>query len=133
MKYLLDVNVLVAWGWADHADHERVARWIGKVKQVGGGALLTSAVPQLGFVRVSVQRTGGQVLPEEAGRVLAGMLRSLGAGHEFVPDDQEALQWPEWCGSAARTTDAHLVALAKAHGAELATLDQGIPGAYVIS
>lgn len=133
MKYLLDVNVLVAWGWADHADHDRVARWIGRVRRKGGAVLLTSAVPQLGFVRVSVQRTGGQVSPEAAGRVLAGMLRSLAAGHEFLPDDQEASQWPEWCQSAARTTDAHLLALAEAHGAELATLDQGIPGACVIS
>lgn len=133
MKYLLDVNALVAWGWADHADHDRVARWIGRVRKAGGVVLLTSAVPQLGFVRVSVQRTGGQVSPEAAGRVLAGMLRSLAAGHEFLPDDQEASQWPEWCQSAARTTDAHLLALAQAHGAELATLDQGIPGACVIS
>ena len=23
MKYLLDVNVLLAWGWADHTDHRR--------------------------------------------------------------------------------------------------------------
>ena len=132
MKYLLDVNVLVAWGWADHADHDRVARWIAKVMRKGGVVLLTSAVPQLGFVRVSVQRTGGQVTPEAAGRVLAGMLHSLGAGHEFLPDDREALQWPEWCQSAARTTDAHLIALAQARGAELATLDRGIPGACVI-
>lgn len=132
MKYLLDVNVLVAWGWADHADHDRVARWIGRVRKTSGTVLLTSAVPQLGFVRVSVQRTGGQVSPAAAGRVLAGMLRSLGAGHEFLPDDQEASQWPEWCQSAARTTDAHLIALAQAHEAELATLDRGIPGACVI-
>ena len=133
MKYLLDVNVLVAWGWADHADHDRVARWIGKVRKRGGDDLLTSAIPQLGFVRVSVQRTGGQVSPEAAGQVLSGMLRALGAVHEFVPDDQEASPWPAWCQAAARTTDAHLLALAKAHGAELATLDQGIPGAFLIS
>ena len=132
MKYLLDVNVLVAWGWADHADHDRVARWIGKVGKKGGDTLLTSAIPQLGFVRVAAQRTGGQVSPEAAGRVLTGMLRALGSGHEFVPDDREASRWPVWCQTASRTTDAHLLALAKAHGAELATLDQGIPGAFII-
>jgi predicted nucleic acid-binding protein len=128
MKYLLDVNVLTAWGWADHADHDRVARWIGKVRKKGGDGLLTSAIPQLGFVRVSVQRTGGEVSPE----VLTGMLRALGSGHEFVPDDQEASRWPAWCQAASRTTDAHLLGLAKAHGAELATLDRGIPGAFII-
>jgi predicted nucleic acid-binding protein len=132
MKYLLDVNLLVAWGWADHADHDRVARWIGKVGKKRGDAVLTSAIPQLGFVRVSVQRTGGQVLPEAAGQVLAGMLEALGSGHEFIPDDQEASHWPAWCQAASRTTDAHLLALAKAHGADLATLDEGIPGAFII-
>ena len=94
--------------------------------------LLTSAIPQLGFVRVSVQRTTGQVSPEAAGEVLSGMLRSLGGAHEFVPDDQEAFCWPVWCKAASRTTDVHLLALAKAHGAELATLDRGIPGAFIV-
>ena len=132
MKYLLDVNVLVAWGWADHADHRRAARWIGNARKKGGTTLLTSAIPQLGFVRVSVQRTSGQVSPEAASEVLSGMLGTLGARHRFVPDDQPAAQWPAWCVVAARTTDAHLLALAKANGAELATLDQGIPGAFLI-
>lgn len=132
MKYLLDVNVLVAWGWADHVEHDRVVRWIGTRKKKDGEVLLTSAIPQLGFVRVSVQRTGGQVSPAAAGRVLSGMLLSLGAAHEFIPDGQDSFDWPAWCQSASRTTDAHLRALAKAHGAELATLDNGIPGALIL-
>ena len=133
MKYLLDVNVLVAWGWADHAEHDCVARWIARVKKTRNDILLTSAIPQLGFVRVSVQRTGGAVSLESAGSTLAGMLRSLGARHLFIPDDQEANPWPEWCQSASRSTDAHLLTLARAHGSELATLDRGIPGAYLVS
>jgi toxin-antitoxin system PIN domain toxin len=132
MKYLLDVNVLVAWGWADHAEHERAARWVGKIRRRNDHRLLTSAIPQLGFVRVSVQRTRGQISPDAAGHVLSGMLRSLGTRHEFVPDDQQAARWPAWCTTATRTTDAHLLSLAKEHGAELATLDQGIPGAFLI-
>jgi len=132
MKYLLDVNVLVSWGWADHAEHDRVARWIGRVRKNGKHTLLTSVIPQLGFVRVSVQRTGGQVSPEAAGGVLSDMLRSLGAVHEFVPDNREAFKWPAWCQTGSGTTDAHLLALAKAHGAELATLDKRIPGACII-
>ena len=133
MKYLLDVNVLVAWGWSDHADHDRVARWIGKVQKSGEDMLLTSAIPQLGFVRVSVQRTAGQVSPAVAGEVLSGMLESLGRAHRFVPDDRAAFLWPRWCKAASQTTDAHLLALAKGHAAELATLDQGIPGGLIIA
>lgn len=132
VRYLLDVNVLLAWGWADHSDHHRVVRWLGDVKNQEGAIFLTSSIPQLGFVRVSVQRTAGQVSPVEAGLVLAGMLGSPGIRHEFLPDDQDALQWPAWCRTAGATTDAHLLALATAHGAVLATLDRGIPGAHLI-
>lgn len=132
MRYLLDVNVLVAWGWADHADHVRVAAWVGRGLREAGTLYLTSVIPQLGFVRVSVQRTGGQVSPQLAGKTLAAMLSCLGAAHHFVPDDQPATCWPAWCQSASRTTDAHLLAVAAAHGAQLATLDTGIPGAFLV-
>ena len=39
-KYLLDVNVLVAWGWADHADHLRAAKWIGSMKRIPASFLI---------------------------------------------------------------------------------------------
>jgi predicted nucleic acid-binding protein len=132
MKYLLDVNVLVAWGWSDHLDHERTAAWIASARRQKATTLLTSAIPQLGFVRVSVQRTAGRVTVREAGKTLAGMLRSLGARHAFLGDDRPALDFPDWCRHALRTTDAHLFQLAEAHGAKLATLDTGIPGAFLI-
>ena len=132
MNYLLDVNVLVAWGWSDHADHDRVAGWIASMMHSKSAVLLSSAIPQLGFVRVSVQRSGGQVTPDLAGKTLAGMLQVLGKRHRFLADDMNALAWPSWCHDASPTTDAHLLALAKAHGAELATLAAGIPGAYII-
>lgn len=132
MKYLLDVNVLVACGWADHVDHARVDQWLAARIQEGDHELITSAIPELGFVRVSVLRGGGQVTPQQASAVLAGMLQALGGSHRFLPDDQTAESWPAWCQGAARTTDAHLAALAVAHGAQLATLDKGIPGAHLI-
>jgi predicted nucleic acid-binding protein len=132
MKYLLDVNMLVAWGWADHSDHDRVTKWIEARLTTRGDKLLTSPIPQLGFVRVSAQRSGGHVTPEVSGKVLAGLLAVLGAKHEFLPDDHEAISWPSWCQSAVKTTDAHLLALAAAHGAQLATLDGGIPGAFLL-
>lgn len=133
MQYLLDVNVLVAWGWADHADHRRTAEWIGAMKAKRGTKLVTSAIPELGFVRVSVQRTGGRLPVSEAAHVLSGMLRSLGKAHLFLPDDCSAGEgWPDWCVAASGTTDAHLATLAERHGCLLATLDEGIPNAFVI-
>ena len=66
------------------------------------------------------------------GRTLGGMLASLGAHHVFLPDDQSATDWPDWCRGAGQTTDAHLVSLAAKHQARLATLDTAIPDAFVI-
>ncbi|MCH7228668.1 PIN domain-containing protein [Haloferula sp. A504] len=133
MTYLLDVNVLVAWGWADHADHYRAARWIGEMIHRADTTLLTSAIPELGFIRVSLQRAGGRLSPSEATRVLHGLIRTLGTSHRFLADDlSSTLGLPEWCLGASRSTDAHLVALANDHNARLATLDTGIPGAYLI-
>ena len=133
MKYLLDVNVLVAWGWADHVDHARAAAWIAAMKAKRGVTLATSAIPELGFVRVSIQRTGGLLAIEETANTLAGMLGTLGRKHTFLPDNQSSAgQWPIWCSSASGTTDAHLIALSGSHGFLLATLDERIPGAFLI-
>lgn len=131
MTHLLDVNVLVAWGWADHAEHKRVARWIRSIREAGSG-IATSAIPELGFVRVSVQRSRGTLSIEDAAAALQGLLQSVNLGHTFLPDDCSATEFPLWCVSPAQTTDAHLLDLATKHGARLATLDRSIPGAFVI-
>jgi predicted nucleic acid-binding protein len=132
VRYLLDTNVLIAWGWQDHVDHDRAAAWIAAVKRVRSTTLLTSGIPQLGFVRVSVQRAAGRLTVSEAARVLSSMLDALGQNHRFVADNIESIEWPDWCRSASRTTDAHLLSLASANQAELATLDNGIPGAFLL-
>ena len=133
MSYLLDVNVLLAWGWADHADHRRAATWIAAVRSQGEGRLLTSAIPELGFVRVSVQRAAGRLGVAEASKTLASMLRALGDCHGFLADDRSSAEpFPDWCEAASRTTDAHLLELARRHRATLATLDTGIPGAFLL-
>lgn len=132
MNYLLDVNVLVAWGWKDHADHARVAGWVATERALPGSLLMTSPIPELGFVRVSTQRSRGQISPTQASLVLESMIQSLGQAHAFLPDDEAARIWPSWCQGPGRTTDAHLLRLAQGHEATLVTLDQGIPGAYLI-
>jgi predicted nucleic acid-binding protein len=131
MNYLLDVNVLMAWGWSDHLEHDRTAVWIAATKK-NKEMLVTSAIPQLGFIRVSVQRAAGQLTVNEAARTLAGMVKALGEHHSFLADDRAAVEFPEWCRGAARTTDAHLLKLAEAHSLRLSTLDADIPGAFLI-
>jgi predicted nucleic acid-binding protein len=132
VKYLLDVNVLVAWGWKEHTDHERVAKWLARGRGTPGIELLTSPIPELGFVRVSVQRAAGAIGVREACLALEAMLSSLGKTHSFIPDDLRGSALPAWCKGAARTTDAYLLALANSNGAKLATLDTGIPDAVLV-
>lgn len=133
MNYLLDVNLLVAWGWSDHVDHRRAAAWIRSIKSRRSDRLLTSAIPELGFVRVSYQRAKGRIQLDEAVATLESMLRSLKTKHHFLADDlPSTLALPTWCEGASRSTDAHLLSLATRHRAILATLDAGIPGAFLI-
>ena len=60
MNHLLDVNVLIAWGWSDHVDHARAVHWIAERKRIRDARLFTSPIPEIGFVRVSAQRTAGR-------------------------------------------------------------------------
>ncbi len=133
MNYLLDVNVLVAWGWADHIEHRRAASWIQSIKKKRSDRLLTSAIPELGFVRVSCQRAGGRLELDDAITCLAALVKNLGSKHSFLGDDlSTTIALPSWCDGPSRSTDAHLLSLANRHGAILATLDAGIPGAFLI-
>ena len=132
MKFLLDVNVLLAWGWADHADHARVEKWLARERANPTNRFLTSPIPELGFVRISVQRAEGQISVTDAAEALTGMVTALGGKHSFVSDDTASRRFPAWCTTASRTTDAHLAALATNQGAKLATLDERIPGAFLL-
>jgi predicted nucleic acid-binding protein len=133
MNYLLDVNVLVAWGWSDHVDHLRTVTWLRAILGKRSDRILTSAIPELGFVRVSVQRGDGRVRLEDAVATLESMVKTLGSRHRFLPDDlSSTLPFPTWCEGASRSTDAHLLRLAERNGLLLATLDGAIPGAFLI-
>ena len=51
---------------------------------------------------------------------------------QVYPDAREALHLPKWVKSHQQVTDGHLVDLAQAHGALLATFDKQIPSAFLI-
>jgi hypothetical protein len=50
----------------------------------------------------------------------------------FIPDNHDISRLPAWVKSPRQTTDGHLLELARANQAVLATLDARIPGAYLI-
>ena len=57
MRYLLDVNALIALGVSGHTIHKRVATWVESLSLVGTVQLSTSPITELGFVRILSQPT----------------------------------------------------------------------------
>ncbi len=133
MNYLVDVNILVAWGWSDHPHHLRVDKWINSLTSNRKILLYTTAIVELGFIRISIQTSAETISISEAADRLEHLLANLRSHHRFLPDDHSSIRkFPTWCKNAKHTTDAHLIGLAEKHDLKLATLDTGIPGAFVI-
>ncbi|MGA8090294.1 MAG: hypothetical protein WCA10_23680 [Terracidiphilus sp.] len=129
MKYLLDVNALIAFGITQHQFHQRVVNWI---RSKRGSTFLTCSVAELGFVRVvaSVAMYGLTVVQAKA--LLLGMKTNATQPLTFLFDANDISALPAWVKSPAQITDGHLVQLAIANDAILATLDEGIPGSFLI-
>jgi hypothetical protein len=51
----------------------------------------------------------------------------------FLPDWRDVSHLPGWVKAPKQITDGHLSDLAKANGALLATLNENIPGSYLIA
>lgn len=132
MRYLLDVNALVALGVQQHVFHERVARWVASRLSSPDDRLLTCSITELGFVRVVSQTPQFSFTIEQA-KTLLKMAKEMDDGRfAFVADDQEVSELPAWVKTSRQMTDGHLAQLAKSKNAALATLDRGISGALVI-
>ena len=127
--YLLDVNALVALGLLTHQFHERVAVWLRASPLL---SLATCSITELGFVRVLTQATAyGLTLPQ-AQTLLLRLKKSNVPRFTFIPDDHDVSRLPAWVRTSKQITDGHLAQLADANGAMLATLDEKIPGAFLI-
>jgi len=132
MKYLLDVNVLVALGFLQHEFHERVAGWVRALASRGIPELATCSITELGFVRVLAQAPQYGFTIAHARTLLLRLKRGNSLRFTFMPDDHDVSQIPAWVKTAKQITDGHLVQLAKAKNAILATLDERIPEAFLI-
>jgi predicted nucleic acid-binding protein len=129
MKYLLDVNTLIALGLEFHALHVRVARW---VQSDPDSLYLTCPITELGFVRVIAQVPAYRTGVQDARKLLLRLKENRARQIEFVADGEDIASLPTWVSTPAQTTDGYLAQLATANTAVLATLDKGIPGAYLI-
>jgi hypothetical protein len=129
MIYLLDVNALVALGVEEHLFHRRMAAWL---KSEHAPVLATCAITELGFVRVVAQVPNYGASVAEARVLLSRLKQSIVVPFHFISDDHGAAHLPAWAKTPKQTTDGHLAELARANGALFATLDKGVPRAYVI-
>jgi uncharacterized protein len=129
VKYLLDVNALVALGLSHHEFHDRVVAWLHRQQFP---PLATCSITELGFVRVLAQAPAYGFTVVQARSLLLQLKKSRIVTLTFLPDDHDISHLPAWVKTPKQTTDGHLLELANANAAVLATLDEKIPGAYSI-
>ena len=124
-RNLLDVNLLIALAWPQHVHHERAHTWFAELTTVW----MTTPMTEAAFIRLSTNPSvvSHRVSMHDALAMLTA-IRGV-AGHEFLPDSS-TLAEPALSLSAVvssrQVTDAHLVNLAAASAARLATFDRGI-------
>lgn len=126
-RFLLDVNVLIALIDPAHVQHDRAHEWFAAV---GRHAWATCPLTENGVLRI----VGHPRYPSSPGNPAAvaelmTVLLALG-GHEFWPDDATLFD-PARVDitrllDSAQITDSYLLALARAHGGQLATFDRRV-------
>lgn len=116
MKYLLDVNALIAAVWTDHVHHTAVDAWI------KGRSLATCPLSELGFLRISTHPKAFGATMADARKLLQDFLSKHGA--EFVEADLPALE--SKANKSEEVTDSYLADLAGGKNLKLATLDHDI-------
>ena len=121
---LLDVNVLIALGSRDHEGRAAAERFfIGLTTPFA-----TCPITQTGFVRVLAQIDRTLAFTDGVA-VLASICAH--PKHQFIADDVDALELP-WTAIQGhrQVTDAYLAALARKHGARLATFDRALAAVH---
>lgn len=125
-RRLLDVNVLVALAWPNHVHHGAAQRWFAAERPAWASTPFT----QCGFVRVSANPrfVATAVSAPDAIAMLVTMTQT--GDHEFFADSVQAVLGGAGVGRKLtghqQVTDAHLLAVATAHGGALATFDRAV-------
>ena len=123
--FLLDVNVLVALVDPAHVQHDSAHEWFARV---GRKNFATCPITENGLLRI----VGHARYPNSPGSpaIVAQSLTALRGlpGHAFWADKISVVDTSHVdCGrlsSHAQVTDSYLLALARAHGGRLATMDR---------
>ena len=126
MRFLLDVNVLVALAFPPHASHQRAQSWF---RLEPDPLWATCHLTQAGFLRVASRKLGGS--RDAIRKPLAGLERDCQSrSHEYWPADADLRDLsdsmrPRLIGPN-QIADMQLVMVAHRHRGQLATFDTGI-------
>jgi predicted nucleic acid-binding protein len=99
MKYLLDVNALIAFAFQHHQFHNRVTAWI-RAERVP--SLLSCSITELGFVRILAQTPGYQLSIAQARNLLIELKRNRVVPLGFVAPQDHILQGSPTISGCAR-------------------------------
>jgi len=116
VKYLLDVNCLLAAIWSTHTNHAHADSWVKDKK------LTACPVTDLGFLRISTHPKALNSDMASARELLKDFLSKHAV--ECVPADLPALH--SRANKPDFVTDTYLADLAASKGFKLATMDRGI-------
>ena len=124
MTFLLDVNVLIALIDPAHLQHDQAHDWFGRV---GKRSFATCPITENGLVRI----VGHPNYPNSPGppSAVAQSLAAMRAlpGHRFWPDNisiaDDSRVDAALLTKHSRVTDTYLLALARAQGGRLASMD----------
>jgi hypothetical protein len=83
-------------------------------------------------VRVLAQAPAYGFTVAQARTLLLRLKQSRTSRLTFIPDGHDVSQLPSWVRAPKQITDGHLSKLASVNGAVLATMDENIPGSYLI-
>jgi uncharacterized protein len=133
IRFLLDVNVLIALIDPAHVLHDRAHDWFAAK---GHKAWATCPLTENGVLRI----VGHPRYPNSPGSpaAVAELLRSFRKlpGHAFWPDDISLLDSEQLDTArlldSSHVTDSYLLALAHAHEGQLATFDQHMPADAIV-
>jgi len=123
--YLLDVNVLIALVDPAHVQHEPAHQWFA---HTGRASWASCPITENGLLRIlgHPRYPNSPGTPAAVAKILAG-LRAL-PGHVFWPDDISLMDTARIDAtrllSHEQLTDTYLIALAAAHGGQLASFDR---------
>ena len=130
MIWLLDVNALIAALVSGHEANHRVSAWLAGLDR--GDGLATCSITELGFVRILNQAPQYRVPVKESIKTLERFRSNTVLPVCRLEDSRGASDLPRWVKGARQVTDGHLLGVADSFGAKLATLDEGIAGAFLI-